>query len=55
MSVLYQIKRALPSVIIGSVCFGAIYADWNYTQRWKKATEIHKQVTASTSAAQTHN
>ena len=33
---LKPLGRYLPSVLFPVVCFGAIYADWSHTRKWKQ-------------------
>jgi hypothetical protein len=41
---LRAIRRSLPSVIIFTGCFSAIYADYTHTQQWKRTTQMQRDL-----------
>ncbi len=38
------VRRSLPSVIIFTGCFSAIYADYTHTQQWKRTTQMQRDL-----------
>jgi len=44
MGLVYHLKRAVPSVLISSVCFSAIFFDYKHTQEWKKTIALEKSI-----------
>jgi len=44
VSLAKTLKRSIPSVFFSTVCFGAIYADWNHTRKWKQNIQLQKEI-----------
>lgn len=44
VSIAKHLSQSIPSVVVGSICWGLIYADWRNTQKWKQAQQLQKQI-----------
>ena len=40
------LRRAVPSIVISSLCFSAIYFDYTHTQAWKQQVKLEDQLIA---------
>jgi len=44
VSIAKHLSKSTPSVVIASICWGLIYADWSNTQKWKQTKQLQKQI-----------